>query len=325
MRRVARRGGRGRSGLLARTRSASTQCEPPGASRGGVRQAARPLAGLPGRASSKARYIDLTHTRRRRPARSGRASARRRSSRRSTRTTGAAVHLREGRLRGDAVRRSPPTSSAPSSTRRRTGRRSTRRIDELPATYAVRPLVVISIVPQVKKKADVRAQVADIKAWEKEARPHPGGLGRDGPLGLVEEVDRRPGQGRRRSRPTRVFPGVASTALEFLHLKRHILFHGHEPLDTDTTPTLEGESWLMHHGYTQAEGVDNLDERARDRAACSRSATRSSRAASAATPATSRSARPSSKHGAKISSEGRAAAEPLQAAALGTGQADAVR
>jgi kynurenine formamidase len=48
--------------------------------------------------------------------------------------------------------------------------------------------------------------------------------------------------------------------LKFLHEKRHILFHGHEPLDTDTTPTLEGEHWLMHHGYTQAEGVANLDQ-----------------------------------------------------------------
>jgi hypothetical protein len=37
------------------------------------------------------------------------------------------------------------------------------------------------------------------------------------------------------------------------------LFHGHEPLDTDTTPTLEGEAWLMHNGYAQAEGVANLD------------------------------------------------------------------
>src|SRR4029453_3962413 len=56
------------------------------------------------------------------------------------------------------------------------------------------------------------------------------------------------------------FPGVSLAALQFLHLERHILFHGHEPLDTDTTPTLEGESWLMHHGYTQAEGVANLDQ-----------------------------------------------------------------
>jgi hypothetical protein len=45
-----------------------------------------------------------------------------------------------------------------------------------------------------------------------------------------------------------------------LHEQRHILFHGHEPLDTDTTPNLEGEHWLMHNGYTQAEGVANLNQ-----------------------------------------------------------------
>jgi kynurenine formamidase len=49
-------------------------------------------------------------------------------------------------------------------------------------------------------------------------------------------------------------------ALKFLHEQRHILFHGHEPLDTDATPTLEGEHWLMHHGYAQAEGVANLSQ-----------------------------------------------------------------
>jgi kynurenine formamidase len=56
------------------------------------------------------------------------------------------------------------------------------------------------------------------------------------------------------------FPGVALDALKFLHEERHILFHGHEPLDTDTTPNLEGEHWLLHHGYAQAEGVANLDQ-----------------------------------------------------------------
>ena len=39
-----------------------------------------------------------------------------------------------------------------------------------------------------------------------------------------------------------VFPGVSLAALKFLQLTRHILFHGHEPLDTDSTPTLEGEA-----------------------------------------------------------------------------------
>ncbi len=40
-------------------------------------------------------------------------------------------------------------------------------IDELPPTFAVRPLVVISIVPQVKKDFNYHLQVSDILRWEK--------------------------------------------------------------------------------------------------------------------------------------------------------------
>jgi len=57
----------------------------------------------------------------------------------------------------------------------------------------------------------------------------------------------------------RPFPGVSLTALQFLHLRRHILFHGHEPLDTDMTADFAAEAWLMHNNFTQAEGVANLD------------------------------------------------------------------
>src|SRR4051812_41080305 len=39
-------------------------------------------------------------------------------------------------------------------------------IDELPATYAVRPLAVISIVDQVAKDPGYHLQVADIERWE---------------------------------------------------------------------------------------------------------------------------------------------------------------
>ena len=41
-------------------------------------------------------------------------------------------------------------------------------IDELPATYAIRPLVVISIVKQLETNRNYALQVADIEAWEKE-------------------------------------------------------------------------------------------------------------------------------------------------------------
>jgi kynurenine formamidase len=125
-------------------------------------------------------------------------------------------------------------------------------IDELPPTFAVRPLVVISIVKQVKQNFNYALTVSDIKRWE---RDH----GRI-PAGSVVMV--RSDWSKRWPDPAlstlKEFPGVTLDALKFLHRKRHILFHGHEPLDTDSTPTLEGESWLMHHGYAQAEGVANL-------------------------------------------------------------------
>jgi len=131
-------------------------------------------------------------------------------------------------------------------------------IDELPATYAVRPLVVISIVPQVEKDPTYALQVSDIRAWEDEN----GRIPRGSVVMVRSDWSKKwtddPVKAKELAADPK-FPGVSLAALEFLHLQRHILFHGHEPLDTDTTPTLEGEDWLMHHGYTQAEGVANLE------------------------------------------------------------------
>lgn len=127
-------------------------------------------------------------------------------------------------------------------------------IDELPATYAVRPLVVISIVDQVAKDPGYALQVSDIETWEE----------KNGEIPAGSVVMVRSDWSKRWPDPAlateSVFPGVGLDALKFLHQQRHILFHGHEPLDTDSTPTLEGEHWLMHNGYTQAEGVANLDK-----------------------------------------------------------------
>lgn len=127
-------------------------------------------------------------------------------------------------------------------------------IDEVPVTFALRQLVVIPIVDQVAKDPGYHLQVADIEAFEAKNGKIP-----EGAVVMVrsdwskkwdniEEAKKFP------------FPGVSLDALKFLHEQRKILFHGHEPLDTDTTPTLEGEYWLMHNGYAQAEGVMNLDQ-----------------------------------------------------------------
>jgi kynurenine formamidase len=127
-------------------------------------------------------------------------------------------------------------------------------IDELPATYAVRPLVVISIVEKVRSDPGHHLQVADITEWETRNGRIP-----EGSVVFVRSdwSETWPDPALASRRP---FPGVALDALKFLHEQRRILLHGHEPLDTDTTPTLEGEAWLMHNGYAQAEGVANLDQ-----------------------------------------------------------------
>ncbi|MCG7362784.1 cyclase family protein [Roseomonas sp. ACRSG] len=127
-------------------------------------------------------------------------------------------------------------------------------ISDLPPTYAIRPLVVIPIQEKVATDPGYHLQVADVAAWESRHGRIPEGavvmVRSDWSKGWAD-------QARFNQKP---FPGVSLDALKFLHLERKILFHGHEPLDTDTTPSLEGEHWLMHNNFTQAEGVANLDQ-----------------------------------------------------------------
>jgi kynurenine formamidase len=127
-------------------------------------------------------------------------------------------------------------------------------IDELPASYTLRPLVVIPMQDKVAEDFGYALKVADIEAFEAEHGRIP-----EGSVVFVRS-DWSKGWPDKAFAARAPFPGVGLDALKFLHEERHILFHGHEPLDTDATPTLEGEYWLMHNGYAQAEGVANLDQ-----------------------------------------------------------------
>lgn len=126
-------------------------------------------------------------------------------------------------------------------------------IDELPPTFAVRPLVVIPIQEKVAQDPNYSLQVGDILTWERQHGRIP-----EGSVVFVRSDWSKEWPNPKLATLTK-FPGVSLDALKFLHLERKILFHGHEPLDTDSTPTLEGEAWLLRNGYTQAEGVANLD------------------------------------------------------------------
>jgi kynurenine formamidase len=127
-------------------------------------------------------------------------------------------------------------------------------ISDIPASFTLRPLVVVDIHEKVAQDPGYHATIDDVKGWEAEHGTVP-----EGSVVMfrsdwhkkwndVENFAKKP------------FPGVKLDTLQFLHNERKILFHGHEPLDTDTTPTLEGEAWLMHNHFAQAEGVANLDQ-----------------------------------------------------------------
>eukprot|EP00929_Paragymnodinium_shiwhaense_P120566 TRINITY_DN92519_c0_g1_i1.p1 TRINITY_DN92519_c0_g1~~TRINITY_DN92519_c0_g1_i1.p1 ORF type:complete len:389 (+),score=63.22 TRINITY_DN92519_c0_g1_i1:109-1275(+) len=122
-------------------------------------------------------------------------------------------------------------------------------ISDLPATLALRPLVVIDVHQKVQQNPKYFATRQDCTDWEAQFGSIPEGA----VVFFRTDWSRRwgqPGSGD--------FPSVSLDALKFLHLERNILFHGHEPLDTDSTASLEGEAWLMHNNYAQAEGVANL-------------------------------------------------------------------
>lgn len=128
-------------------------------------------------------------------------------------------------------------------------------ISDIPPTVALRPLVVINVAPQVAKDPGYQATVADIEDWER----------RHGPIPAGSVVMFRSDWSKKWNDPRRFtaqpFPGVSLAALKYLHLERHILMHGHEPLDTDNTaPEFVGEKWLLQHNFAQAEGVANLDQ-----------------------------------------------------------------
>ncbi|KAJ1960787.1 hypothetical protein GGI12_003612 [Dipsacomyces acuminosporus] len=123
--------------------------------------------------------------------------------------------------------------------------------DEIPCTFALRKLVVIDMSEKVKKNSSYALTVQDVLDWEKVHGTVPKGsvvFVRSDWSKTWPKVN------------TDVFPQVHLDAVKFLHLNRTILFHGHEPLDTDMTPQFDSERWLLTHGYAQAEGVTNLDQ-----------------------------------------------------------------
>ncbi|HEX4268233.1 MAG TPA: cyclase family protein [Steroidobacteraceae bacterium] len=127
-------------------------------------------------------------------------------------------------------------------------------ISDIPPTVALRPLVVVNVASKVAVDPGYQATVNDVKEWERRHGPIPAGS-----VAMIRsDWSQKWHDPQRFTRAP--FPGVTLAALQYLHLERHVLMHGHEPLDTDdTAPRFVGESWLLKHNFAQAEGVAHLD------------------------------------------------------------------
>jgi kynurenine formamidase len=128
-------------------------------------------------------------------------------------------------------------------------------LDELPIKQMILPLVVFDITPLLGRDPNHALSLSDIRAWE--ARHGRVPAGSFAALRTDMDHDWDPNPERFKRYP---FPAWSFDAIRFLYEQRGIVANGHESMDTDTTPDLKSEKWLLQHGHWQIEVMANLDK-----------------------------------------------------------------
>jgi kynurenine formamidase len=117
------------------------------------------------------------------------------------------------------------------------------------------PLVVFDLTPKLRADPNHALTVADVLDWEKvHGRVPPGSFAA---LRTDMAKDWKSNPERFKRDP---FPAWSLEAIQFLSEQRGIVANGHESMDTDTTPDLRAETWLLRHGHWQVEMLANLDQ-----------------------------------------------------------------
>lgn len=128
-------------------------------------------------------------------------------------------------------------------------------MDRIPLKQMILPLVVIDMTPMLEREPAHALSVADIKAWEGEHGRIPQGSFVALRTDMYRDWQRNPQRFLRQP-----FPAWSLEAIRFLYQQRGIVANGHESLDTDATPDLAAETWLLSHGHWQIEALMNLDK-----------------------------------------------------------------
>jgi kynurenine formamidase len=128
-------------------------------------------------------------------------------------------------------------------------------MDQIPLKQMILPLLVFDITPQLKREPNHALTINDIKRWEGEHGRVPAGSFAALRTDMSKDWSSDPQRFKRYP-----FPGWSLEAIKFLYEERGIIANGHESMDTDTTPDLKSEKWLLSHRHWQIEVMANLDK-----------------------------------------------------------------
>jgi kynurenine formamidase len=130
-----------------------------------------------------------------------------------------------------------------------------RTMDQISLEHMILPMVVFDITPQLKDQPAYCLTVADILQWEAHHGKVPSGSFAALRTDMYKDWEKSPDRFKRSP-----FPAWTPEAIRFLFEKRGITAVGHEAMDTDNTPNLDSERWLLKHGHYQIEVMANLDQ-----------------------------------------------------------------
>lgn len=129
-----------------------------------------------------------------------------------------------------------------------------RTMDEIPLSEMILPLVVFDITPLLTTEPNHALTVDDITAWEKAHGRIPAGAFAALRTDMSKDWESHPDRFKRSP-----FPAWSLAAIRFLFDERHVTAIGHESLDTDTTDSMDSETWLLKQNHYQIEAMANLD------------------------------------------------------------------
>jgi kynurenine formamidase len=128
-------------------------------------------------------------------------------------------------------------------------------MDRIPLREMILRIVVLDDTPYLAKDANHAFTVADLLAWEKRHGRVPKGAFAALRTDMSKDWDTNPERFKRSP-----FPAWSLETVRFLIEQRGVVAIGHESLDTDTTDTMESETYVLRHGRFQIEVMANLDQ-----------------------------------------------------------------